>query len=369
MRNEYMKIIFVLRPDIEKLPPVMSQLYALTEQGHDVTVISTRVSAYIKQLYSNDSITFVSLRKAKPDHGILQKMINLFHFRKLVKKHLQSNRDSVVWIGSADTAVYCRDIFYSRPKTILNIYELYDKFPKTLKRVQNIARRASAVIVPEYNRAHILKVWLKLQKMPVVIPNMPYFRETVADSHTAEVMKALAACHKKIVLYQGWISEERDISCIAEAMNSMEEKNEYVLVLMGPLSGEQAFHKIKEKYPNLIHIPYLDPPQHLHITEMAYIGIASYDDSSLNTIFCAPNKIYEYALKNVPMLARAIPGLVYSVESNQVGVCVDTYNVESIINGIRLLDRNHSFYQSNMKAFLEKSNIGVKINEVIRLVT
>ena len=57
---------------------------------------------------------------------------------------------------------------------------------------------------------------------------------------------------------------------------------------LGPLK------KYMEILSDLIYIPQIPSPQHLFVTSIAYIGILVYDPISLNQIFCAPNKIFEY---------------------------------------------------------------------------
>lgn len=360
-----MDILYILRPEVEQLPPVISQIHVLAEKGHNITIVSMRISDYAKRIFYNPNITFLSLTKYKEDKNSFNKIINIWRFRKLLSSTLSKKKYDIIWIGSVDTAVYCKKILKGYKNTIFNIFELYDKFPNILSRIKEVAQKAKVVIVPEYNRAHILKVWLNLQKRPLVIPNKPYFPEVIAEKSTLEIVKKLKSLNKKIILYQGWISEERDISRIIEALSMMETQDEFKLVLMGPVVERKSLNIIKEKYPNVIYIPYLKPPQHLYVTELAYIGIATYDDSSLNTIFCAPNKIYEYALKGVPILARDIPGLKNTVGNHNIGICVDTYNKQDIINAILNIDKNHEQYVNATQLFLKESDISQYICSVL----
>ena len=84
------------------------------------------------------------------------------------------------------------------------------------------------------------------------------------------------------------------------------------------LAGRESDY-LKElliKYPDVKYLGFTVPPKHLSIVKLADIGILTYvaDSGSINPVFCAPNKIWEYAKYGIPMLCNDIPGLKYTVE-------------------------------------------------------
>ncbi len=359
------KIVYVLRPNIETLPPAMSQIVALTKLGYKIQLVSSTITSQTMSLFGTNVELSLLEETNKKKKNKIHKAIDIIRFRKLVKTVLNSNSDSIIWIGSADTAQYCKGLFASHPHKILNLYELYDQYPKILKSIRHIAQSSDAVVVPEYNRAHILKVWLNLKKAPLVIPNKPYFPETIIENETFALQQSISMLGKKVVLYQGWIGGDRDIVKVAEALNTIEQKNDYVLVLMGEIVPGYSIEAIRGKFENVVHIPYVRPPQHLFITETAYIGIATYDDSSLNNVFCAPNKIYEYAYKGVPILARDIPGLKNTVGKLGAGICVDFDNVEEIKNAILTISQNHDEFIRSAETLYNSCDIMYLIKSVL----
>ena len=167
---------------------------------------------------------------------------------------------------------------------------------------------------------------------------------------------------KKIILYQGQIYKERDLTSIAKAMNLI--SNDFLLLLLGN-DKDGSLKKLSSINSNFIHIPFVDPPDHLLITSHAYIGIATYDDSSLNNVFCAPNKIYEYSGFGIPMLCRDIPGLKYTVEKSNSGICVDTNDSNAIVNAINRIDKNYEEFSRNANAFYDDTNMENNFNNVI----
>ncbi len=363
---EIKKILYLLRPELETLPPSMSQVLVLLENGYEVKVVTTNASEYIRSFLKYPNVEFVTInKKCKIGVGKADKFLDILLFREVVKKAVNSNEYDLIWVGSADTARYCRDILKDKSPMVLNIYELYDKCPGVLKSIRDVAKASNAVVVPEYNRAHILKVWLGLTKCPVVIPNIPRFGEVGISPDTQKIVDELKATNKKIVLYQGWIGKDRDVSRIADALGRMENKDDYLLVLLGKAPSHDTIPYIKSKFENTVHIPYLNPPQHLFVTETAYMGIATYDDSSLNNIFCAPNKIYEYAEKGVPILARDIPGLSSTVGKMRAGALADTDNVGCILKAIDDIDENHDLYVSNLERFLNEYDVNKLVLDIV----
>lgn len=335
-----MKILYVLRPNLGSLPPVISQINALTELGHKITLVTSYVNDEDKKIIKELNIDVLSAC-IKPSDSLFTKLASLYKFRRLLKKSLKKATDSYVWVGSGDTAKYGKKFFLGSKVNVLNLFELYDENRRFLNTIKKIAQKAQFVITPEYCRSNILKVWLKLRKRPLVIPNAPHYFETSMDEKTSKITDMLRNENKRIILYQGWIGGQRSVEKVAEALSTLNNKDDYILVLMGKCGAADAIDILKKKFHNVVHIDHLSPPQHLFVTRLAYIGIATYDDSSLNNIFCAPNKIYEYASFGVPILGRDIPGLKYVVEACHAGICVDFSNILDIIKGINEIDSKH----------------------------
>jgi len=361
------KVLYLLRDRLENLPPSMSQILTLCQSGLSVTVVTTYASQYIRDFYKTANVEFVTLEKRyAPGNSVFDKARNLLNYIKLVNKEVMKNSFDLLWIGSADTARYCKKSVITPKPSVLNIYELYDRQPQVIKAITPVAQNTDYVIVPEYNRAHILKVWLGLTKTPTVIPNKPCFPEVEILPETKRIVDEITALNKKVILYQGWIGKDRDVTKIAEALGILENKDDFALVLLGSVVSDDMIENIKGIFKNTIHIPFLQPPQHLFVTETAHIGIATYDDSSLNNIFCAPNKIYEYAEKNVPVLARDIPGLSGTIGKFGAGVCVDMDNADAIAKAIQKICDNYTAYTSSLQAFLNEYSVENTINEIIR---
>lgn len=360
-----MHIKYILRSNPETLPPVISQLIALDSLGYKIDLIAIENTESLKITLKNTHVQIISFKSKFNSNNLFSKIfLNLF-FYLFVKKQLKESNNCIIWIGSADTAFYLRNIFKNKSNYYINLFELYDKFPKIIKKITPIVKNANRVIVPEYNRAVMFKCWFSLKNVPFVIPNKPYYSTAEMNDTTKAILNNLKKKNKKIIIYQGWISNDRDINAIAEAIDEMNKiDDKFLFVLMGK-ALDSSLEQLKKKYRCIYHIDFVSPPQHLFITSICYLGVATYDDSSLNNLYCAPNKIYEYSRFGIPMLCRDIPGLKYTVEHFEAGVCANTDNVNDVKKAISKIEKNYDFFSKNSIDFYNSVDVEKEIKKML----
>jgi glycosyltransferase involved in cell wall biosynthesis len=233
--------------------------------------------------------------------------------------------------------------------------------------IGKVIHKAKTVFMPEYNRTILYQIWFKLKQRPVVLPNKPYFipsRELLEQLKERYWDKIGIFQNKKIILYQGLIHFERDLSNYIKAIKSIKE--EYQLVLLGHDYG--ILKQYLEIDPELIHIDFIPAPDYLLFTSLAHIGIVTYDPYGLNTAYCAPNKIYEYAAFSLPMLGNDIPGLKNIFEQRKIGVIVDENDENSIINGILEISNHLKKYKEQTRRFYESVDNTKIINNILNKV-
>jgi glycosyltransferase involved in cell wall biosynthesis len=356
------ELVVFCKGDLKKFPPIISLIHYTNRLKINVVLVCSSCSQELKENLNSQNLMIIesNLKKVKKNNRISE-WVN-FHKKSwdVIKKYPKA----YIWISTGDTALALGYRIIKKEYS-LQLLELYDKFPIYKIFLKKIAKKAKVVIVPENNRANIIKVWWKLNALPIVIPNKPLIHSRVRnlelkDESLNKLITKLKS--KKIILYQGLIYKERNLIEIAKALNALSQ--DFVLLLLGSDIDGSLENLIKIN-PNLIHIPFVTPPDHLNITSHAYIGIATYDDSSLNNVFCAPNKIYEYSGFSIPMLCRDIPGLKYTVDVSNAGICVDTDNQEEIINAIISIDKSYDTYSKNSYEFYDLIDIENLFNKAL----
>ncbi len=296
-----------------------------------------------------------------PYQAVLARRRRAFH--RQAWAYLAECDHPILWVGSALTATALGERLRSYPY-LLHLLELVEYYPANPV-IRALARQARAVVVPEYCRAHIGMMALDLASMPLVLPNKPFSHPEqrqipITDPGVTRVLEQAAG--RRILLYQGVINAARCPLTLARAAETL--RDTYALLLVG-MSNPQHLEAMRRIHPGLLTIPYLVPPLHLHVTSHADIGLAYYSSENLNNLFCAPNKIYEYAGFGIPMLARDIPGLRYTVGEAGAAVCADWSDPDQIVSGVQQIAARYPAMCEAARGFFAATDTAAIIHEAL----
>lgn len=363
-----MKILFLYIGESYKLPPFLTLLDCLGKENElTVACYETKENLNkLKEKYAGLNMTFINVLERKKDaptiYNRIKKRINRYiefpsKYADLVNGVIKETQYDKLWIIHERTLYALRDklngLSYS-----FSMYELMDAYPKFLQKIKLALKGADNVIVAEENRAQILRVWMELDKTPIVIPNKPLKHPRTKN---IPLKNEVLGTSDKVILYQGHVQKNRNIDAFCKAMPQLKG---FKLVVMGGWSEYRD--ELQKKYPYVKFIDFVNPPEHLYITSHAYIGIVKYDYVDLNQIFCAPNKTYEYSGFGTPMISNEIPGLVNTVGRFKAACCIDTDDVQSIVKAVKTIDENYDEYSKNATAFYEATDIEQIINNVAK---
>lgn len=357
------KVLIIHKNTIEREPPTQMVIQHLVDLGVSVKLITLGINNYWKNDFDCKGVEYVDLGLASfvnlNSRSLTKKITTWLKYRKEVLKELSKNENKgyLVWFVDADSiAPLLYSSVFKKIDYVLHVLEMYDGssfYKNVLKKYITTSKR---LIVCEENRAAIFNLWFKPQKYPVVLPNKPYQLLNANDSHhflkenLPDIYGILVNKEAKIILYQGLISSERDLSFILKAVNELSEN--FIPVLMGRDFG--MLEHYKKICPRLVHISFIPSPQHLYITSLARVGILMYDPISLNQIFCAPNKIFEYSGYGVPMIGNNIPGLSIPFQQFTCGnIFNDSCNATEIKNMILDIDNNFEQYSKNAQSLFD----------------
>ena len=349
-----MNIVVINKDRLENIPPLISVIYHLNDLGYNVHVITTGCGENALRYFDDNNIGYNII----PDYkggSVVGKVIGYLKYRRKVAHLLKQLSFDCLWVEGGNTILALGSVLLNH-KFILQVSELYENSPRMFKAINKVIHKASAVVMPEYNRTVLYQVWFGLKKRPYVLPNIPAFMPSsdelvkLEDKYN-EKLKLLT--NKIVVLYQGHIGAGRDLTFVAKAVQELGDN--YVLLLLG--KDHNTVHKLKELCNNIVFIDFIPAPEYLVFTKNSTIGILSYDPTSINNVYCAPNKLFEYAAYGLPMLGNDIPGLKYSLEYYGAGEIMDETNVESIKNAILKIKNNvDSYIENSRKLFTSFDN-------------
>lgn len=332
-------IWIVLRSSIHTRRPIMSVLRNLLDLGYSVNFISIE-STRITNLNLKEYICDIESNKHH-----LSTFNGYIKFRAFTHKTLteQSNHNDIVWLGSLDTVNACTGLaIFKKLKYICHISELYDQRKSRLYFSKKFIQNAHKVVVPELNRARILRVWLDLNDLPTLYPNKPWNHPRIKNMEpTTTLTKSIIQdCNtdKDIIIYQGHIGKDRSLKPIVEAIKDIDNVE---LWLMG--KDHNYVNELTETTDKVRYLGFVPAPHHLEITSHAKLGIMSYNLSNLNNLYCAPNKVWEYLGFNIFFICNEV-GSLDELVSTGCCKCVDFNNIE-LLKDIILeeLGKEHDF--------------------------
>lgn len=379
-----MKILVVHNKEINHYPPVKSLVDILLDLGHTVTIICYDRYGYAKEKGNNSiNCEVISLDEFKKK-GRFSRLENVFLMKRKVQRRVSElmNTCDLIWTTTDSTVSLLGKDLFKYKKHIMQLMELvadtsifyYEIFyklglnKKFTVHLDRYAKKAKCVVVPEINRAHILKAMWGLDNLPYVLPNKPYrIMLDNPDSSVLEIVEKLKNSGKKILLYQGVFLKERKLEEFAEAARML--GSEYVFCILGRDTEERR--KLCAKYPDITYIPFITPPYHLLITQISHIGILTYYPTAdnlpgkLNVVYCAPNKIYEYAYSGLPMVGNNIPGLSQPFEKYNIGKCFDELSAVSIAKAIVEIEKEYNLISKNCKLFYDEVDMKKIVDNIV----
>jgi hypothetical protein len=354
------KLILVVRGDVNISPTVTNYLKSFSHLNYDIHCICSHTQ---RQL---EGITYHQVGSGIERNPIF-KLFGYYLFGHKVKSKLESigaKSSDLLWVSRIDTAL-CLGKLAKDYLSVLALHELHDSYPFWRRVTARVNGNYKKLVYNETNRAQIARVFYKLRSLPVVIPNKPSshpeeIKVKISDTVLRDTISSLD--DKKIIIYQGSLQSDRSIEELVKA--SFKLGSEFVLLIMGK-DPENKIPLFKTLNPNLVYIPWVIPPDHLNITSHAYIGVAFYDTDCLNSIYCAPNKIWEYSGFGIPVLGQNIPGLIDTVDLNRFGKSVEIHKELDILNAIKLIDENYELYKYNALKFYKSVDFNEEVKNLL----
>lgn len=141
-----------------------------------------------------------------------------------------------------------------------------------------------------------------------------------------------------IILFQGWLSGERNIETIISAMPHVPEPA--VLAIIGYGGHETTLRQIARavKVEQRVHFLGAVPADEiLHYTRGATLGVIPYLPIDDNHRYCSPNKFFEYVLAGVPIVGHELAFFQSMKQRHGVVECTDFTAPEAVGRTIRTL--------------------------------
>ncbi len=172
-----------------------------------------------------------------------------------------------------------------------------------------------------------------------LVRNVPVYKEVIKNDRLRQHVHL--APETRIALYQGNIQLDRRLDVLVRAAAFLHQ--DVVIVLMGKGMGNtpqelEALAReegVSERIKIIPPVPYEDL---LKWTASADIGLIIYEpEHSLNVQMCLPNKLFEYLMAGLPVLATPLNAVNEVLYRYNVGRTVATPQPEAVGNAINAM--------------------------------
>lgn len=141
-----------------------------------------------------------------------------------------------------------------------------------------------------------------------------------------------------ILLYQGWISDHRGIERIVQAAARFNDDIYLVIVGYGEFESVLKRQVARLGLEACVFFYGGVPSDELHaLTCDADLGIIPYHGVDENNYFCSPNKLFEFAIAEVPFISNDLPFLRQVATQYGNGLMADLNSADAIAESINRL--------------------------------
>lgn len=260
--------------------------------------------------------------------------------------YLLFHRCDIILSIDLDTLAGCwAGSLFGKRKLIFDSHEYFPEVPELQHRkwVKNIWLAIEGFLVPKVDRAYTVCQSIadlynnKYRKEFGVVRNLPLANRLVEDE------KVLNDKRFKI-LYQGAVNLGRGIFETLEAIKNIDN---VVFVIIGDGDEMQqvkdfvASNKLDDRVNIIGKIPFSKLSGY---TQSADIGMCLLENIGLNYYYSLPNRIFDFALAGIPVVASNFPEIAKIVGIEKTGVLVNDLKPSTIAGAIEMLMNDNELY-------------------------
>ncbi len=267
----------------------------------------------------------------------------------------------VIWSNDLDTLLPA--YWWSRWKGKTLIYDSHEWFTEAegltgrpvVKRFWKIIesfllRRVKMAITVNESIAKAYKALYQVEML--VIRNVPDVKEMNFAKRRSDW--PMPQEQKWIILQGAYIDPDRGAEEVVDAMNFLEGVH---LIIAGD-GRAMPILKAKANPQKVTFIERLPYAALLQLTACCDLGLSLDKPLHKNYEFSLPNKIFDYALAGIPVLASPLPEIEKLIQHFQLGTCIDSWYpqrlAESISNALSSSEYDH--WKQNTQRLLAHCN-------------
>ncbi len=345
-----MNLCVTMRSPVNRSAPLIRLVNALSARGVTVDVVGPATSGEFPVTGDGADADRIRLHAFRlPASGLEKRLRYVTETIRLARSLRRIDRgdwDAVIAFNPYGLmSAYLAGLGIVQPLIYYGL-ELFDGGRMLPARVQQVLsrRRVHALIAAQEDRLKMEADFFGLPRgRTCVVPNSCFdelpglAREGYAGARppappTRFVYQGSSHLRKRRLLeiVEALGNHERDVELHHTLVGGDERNRAAFLDAVARTSNPRRFREV----------PYAAYPGHFAHTVKCHVGLMLYDpDVNLNYRFCAPNKLYEYTMLGLPIIASGQDHLRRIIEGNGFGICVDPKKPHTIARAVaRLTD-------------------------------
>ena len=331
-----LKIASIVLNNFKNDSRVLKTNISLQNAGYCVEVIALWEEGVDEfETIQNVPVHRVKLKSKNWSKNKLVQLVKYFELMYIVvKKYKNSDVFHCNDLNALPIGVLVKLFFNQKMKIVYDAHE-YETEINGLDGVQKKATKLLEKLLIKYTSRvicvsdAIANEYVKLYniKKPDLVLNTPIYQEVEKKDIFRETFNIPK--EKTIFLYQGGLSSGRGIEILLETLKTIGNKN-VVIVFMGYGPLESLVKDAANEYDNIYFHNAVSPEVLLNYTSSADFGILFYENNCLNHYYCSPNKMFEYIMAGIPVIASNLYEMKRLVKNNKIGVVAPQNTVQGL---------------------------------------
>lgn len=336
-----MRVCMVVFGDLAFDFRVFREACALSDAGHEVAIVTSHFGGSLPSVWKRFRIRSIPIDRGRS----LRRSYPVFWRHALAAA---SDERAEVYHAHDLDALWpaCRAATRLRAALVYDSHELFTGQSSLVNRplVRGFWRHMEGWLISRVDRvvtvslgiARQLAVTYRLVREPAVVRNLPPLRDPVR-SERLRMSLGLSGDGLPLALYQGGFLVDNGLREVIEGMGRV-HSGRLALMGSGPtesgLRCQVAMSGLQDRVRFLARVPFPDLHEH---TCGADIGLCVIRPSGSSFSLSLPNKLFEYFMAGIPVLAGDTPEIRAVIEQTGAGVLVDPLDPGAIGSALESL--------------------------------